>query len=123
MTFEEFQELRKVKEAPNMITLGHLKDVSDRTLVYGYTCKGDTFHLYLEGGYFNRFVYNSQGLLSHEAYKRIEPWYAVPNKRVYPERCDYDFCKVLSSCRVDVPYTVFTKGVYERQYYGETYDF
>ena len=34
----------------------------------------------------------------------------VPDKRLYPEKCDYHFCKLLKEKGIDLPFTTFSEG-------------
>ena len=47
--------LRSIEEIPKpVLSAEDLKDKSDRTLLYGYTCDRDTWHVYLEDGKISR---------------------------------------------------------------------
>lgn len=74
------------------------EDYSDRTLLYGYDCDRVTWHLYVDDGDIYLHCYTPDGTtfrhnLSRDPFKRSTLQATiVPNKRLYPERCDYDFC-------------------------------
>lgn len=109
----------------NPITINDLKDKSDRTLLYGYDCDRKTCHLYLDNGkfIFVRYdgvygdVYNVTGLDKIESSDLVE---IVPNKRLYPERCDYEFCALLTKYCCNYTFTNFNENISEQQYYGMT---
>jgi hypothetical protein len=46
----------------------------------------------------------------------------IPSKRLYPERCDFEFCKLLKETDVNLPFTTFDAKNAEYKkgpYYGE----
>ena len=45
----------------------------------------------------------------------------VPNKRVYPETCDIDFCHLLISSGINIPFTIFDETREQAKYYGKVY--
>lgn len=44
----------------------------------------------------------------------------VPDKRLYPETCDYEFCKLLKEAGVHLPFTSFNSNRKEEDFYGFT---
>lgn len=98
-----------------LITIDDLKDKSDRTLIHGYTCDRDTFDIVLSGGQIRKYVTEKMD---------VAPWYIqremeivqnedyIPNKRVYPDRSDFEFCQLLIHRGYRVPFTTYdqTKG-------------
>lgn len=86
----------------------------DRTLLYGYTCDREAWHVYLENDTINLVKYRSAGKLSSAA--SADEWVAselVPDKRVYPESTDVEFALKLRSMGVAVPYRPFMNSRYE----------
>ena len=75
--------------------------VYDKTLIYGYTCERLTFHVYIKNRKIYTVVYNTD--YSTGRAKPIDMRLItvtsnkdyVPDKRIYPERCEYHFCKML----------------------------
>lgn len=111
--------LQQAKETP-WIHVYELRDNTPRTLIYGYTCERNTFHLYLsEGGYFTRLIYSYDGVeISSEIGKSISLRDCVPDKRVYPEACDAVFCSMLMSRGQSVSFTNFTERDSSPQFHG-----
>ena len=70
-------------------------DESDRTLLYGYDCDRNTWHLYTYGGQVFLYVYNPNEVSASFTNEFTSYEEMVPNKRLYPERCDYEFCRFL----------------------------
>jgi hypothetical protein len=96
----------------------------DRTLLYGYTCDRDTFHVYLKDSYIHRLVYTYDGEVKEYAWhKAWHPTRMVPDKRVYPHATDAAMAKRLNAAQVDVPYLPFDEEADLRegkQFYGLT---
>ena len=115
----EYKILQQIEE--RLLEAEDLINNLDRTLLYGYTCDRDTWHVYLEDGKIYTVVYNAReddiklniiDVVNNEDF--------IPNKRLYPARCDYEFCKLLKERGVHLPFTTW-EDVKEKQiYYGET---
>lgn len=95
----------------------------DRTLIYGYTCERLTFHAYVKYAELHVVIFGPDEYVQSGV--ELEAARMVPDKRVYPQWCDYDFCKLLISKGVSVPFTNFSEP-YEGEkahfapYYGDT---
>jgi|ERR1035437_8890995 hypothetical protein len=117
-TFEEFQKLVEQPEQSINITQ-FLFDKNDRTLLYGYTTDRYSFHVYIEDGEIVKHIYNTiQTLFVCRRAAHILST-LVPNKRVYPETCDADFCYLLRSHGIRIPFTTFNDDREPQKYYGE----
>ncbi len=103
-----------------------VKDLADRTartLLFGYTTDKHTWHVYLDAqGVIHRVVYayaHPQPLLvsasSGETGGCTRNSEYVPNKRLYPESCDAEFCKLLSDAGVDLPFTSHDASLHARR--------
>ena len=98
----------------------------DRTLIYGYTCDRNTFHVYVKNRQIHTIIYNidySQDTPRPKDMREITIKHNqdyVPDKRLYPERCDYIFCKMLEKRGVSLPFTVCTDDVEQKDFYGFT---
>lgn len=44
----------------------------------------------------------------------------IPDKRLYPETCDFMFCALLKSADVYLPFTAFNKNRPDKKFYGFT---
>jgi hypothetical protein len=71
----------------------------DRTLLYGYDVDRATWHLYVEDGEVLLHRYRMEASIlrinfRHAVFPEGEiERLVVPNKRLYPERCDFEFCQ------------------------------
>jgi hypothetical protein len=103
---------------------------ADRTLLYGYDCERRTHHVYLQHGMVYQTIYENglQGAVVHDRTNwssspitLLEVKTLIPNKRLYPERCDFEFCRWLISYGLEPIFTVFdeTQAVPdEKGFYG-----
>ena len=108
--------------AARLITAEDLDDKSPRTLLYGYTLDRLTWHVYIsQKGEIETVIYGVDTSPVKVPVTKNEHY--VPNKRLYPARCDFYFCKKLAESGVYLPFTTFSeapglKGIY----YGLTCD-
>lgn len=108
--------------AVSVIQLGDLKDQSPRTLIFGYDCDRNTFHVYIDPKdqlihvalYSERFSAPDQDagalILSHTFGVdggASENKQFLPNKRIYGESCDFEFCMLLKQRGETLPFTTF----------------
>lgn len=112
MKIEDFNKLEQYKKAQDTLITGHsLENKQDRTLLYGYTCDRDTWHVYLKKGNIHTVIYRNNlcrnfpiGL--KEVLVKTNQDY-IPNKRLYPAACDYEFCKLLKDMDCHLPFTSY----------------
>lgn len=89
----------------------------NKTLLYGYTCERKTFHVYIKNEQIYVVVYDteySRGIPTPKNMRQISVTSNhdyVPDKRLYPERCDYNFCKLLKEKGVQLPFTTWSEPV------------
>jgi hypothetical protein len=87
-----------------------------RTLLYGYTCDRETHHVFQDDmGGIRLYVYrNNFGTpetpvrmvdVSNEGVATLDE--LIPNKRLYPQHCDHDFCLYLKERGVHLPFTTW----------------
>lgn len=122
------EELGKVVNAEKysykVLTVDDLRRKNDRTLLYGYTCTRNTFHVYLKDGKIYTVIYNVD--YSEDESKVIgmreikvgcnEDF--IPDKRLYPAACDYEFSLLLGRVTGrSLPFTSY-EDRQEKQYYG-----
>ena len=89
----------------SLVTINKLKDKSDRTLLYGYTCERDTWHVYIKDGIIHTAIYKcKESLIERRVNDNFD---YVPDKRLYPECCDYEFCTLLNEKGVNLPFTTW----------------
>lgn len=83
----------------------------DRTLIYGYTCERKTFHVYMKNQKIYTVIYERDfkcGAAKPKNMRQIEiksNREYVPDKRIYPEMCDYHFCCLLKERGIELPFT------------------
>lgn len=78
------------------------------TLLVGYTCARETFHVYAYNGVLNVVVLNSSEILiSHLAGASLLPEQLVPDKRVYAEYTNFRLANLLKEKGLEVPYTTW----------------
>ena len=120
MTQEELKELENIEEIKHLITIKDLKDKSDRTLLFGYTCDRDTWHVYINNNKIISICYSYNEKITEGNTIIIEDNEDyVPNKRLYPERCDFEFCKLLKEYGINLPFTYYDNNIENKKYYGK----
>lgn len=120
MNEQQYEQFNSEEAQRNTISLDDLADKSPRTLLFGYDTSRATCHVYLDptDGLIHVLTYTSTGpvsaekvlVLSHTSglaggVARNEQF--VPDKRLYPESCDLEFCRVLRRYDVSLPFTTF----------------
>ena len=89
----------------------------DRTLLYGYTCERETFHVYLKNGKIYTVAYKndfSTGVAKPKNMRQIivsSNFDYIPDKRLYPERCEYNFCVLLKERGIHLPFTAWNGDI------------
>lgn len=120
MTKDEYNDL--TGERSRLVKVSELKDKSDRTLLYGYTLERNTVHVYLLDGFINVFRYNNKDELYFDVGKELElNSYLIPNKRLYPECCDKEFCELIFSKGTEpsMNFTYFNEKREAKVFYGD----
>jgi hypothetical protein len=121
MNHEQYVEVQRLTRRPQMVEVNDLMNLADRTLIYGYDCDRNTFHLYLKDNLFVRIYYTfEKKILSSDIGPFMIATECVPDKRVYPECCDFDFCVLLHSKGIDIPFTGFESNRPPSTFYGVT---
>jgi hypothetical protein len=122
----ELQNFKRLMDARSVVqeldVVAFMSDISDRTLIYGFTLDRETFHVYIQDKIIHRITYNENSnqptsSLSGERFLLTE---LVPNKRIYPEASDFKFCTFLQSQDIDLPFTTFNPNRPVAKFYGET---
>lgn len=116
MNKNDFLALGDIEELVHKLTIDDLEDKSDRTLLYGYTCDRYTWHVYVENQEIITLFYGFGEM--KEVYVSEDRYY-VPDKRLYPECCDFEFCALLKERGVHLPFTTFNEDREYSQYYGK----
>jgi hypothetical protein len=120
MTKDEYEIIRQRLE-PSIIKVS-IKDLvnrNPRTLLYGYTHARSTHHVYIEEGEIHLLVYSSAN--SEHFSGEFVPTGLVPNKRLYPEACDAEFCAFLKQQGVHLPFTTWSDKREPQQYHGKRF--
>lgn len=126
MTLRELEFLENVNKIDELINAKDLLNTKDRTLLYGYTCARETFHVYLKNNEIHIVIYNNDYSGDYTKPKNMRElaiksnYDYVPDKRLYPEACDYEFCKLLKERDISLPFTGFNEERTIRDYYGFT---
>ena len=107
MKKEEYLDLLNITRKEALINAKDLQNKSERTLLYGYDCNRNTFHVYIKDAKIHVVRYNSKNI--EELDVKTNDDY-IPNKRVYAEYSDYEFCKLLLSQDVYIPFTAFKEN-------------
>ena len=108
MNKEQFRDLTKVNENVSVIKGSDLTDQTPRILLYGYTVDRVTFKVeLLADGTLETQLGNSECMFrKNQESININSQY-VPDKRVYPHKSDYEFCKLLKERGVYISFTTF----------------
>lgn len=102
------QEFLLLEKSDNFITEADLSDKSDRTLILGDTCERETFHVYLKNGEIFNIIYKTMGPNGPIGLRSVSITVNqeyLPDKRIYPEACDYEFCRLLQRAGCFLPFT------------------
>lgn len=120
MDKNQFESLENPPRRTERVTAGFLQDQTPRTLIYGYSTARDTFHLYLAEDGIHLVIYDYHKLqLQHKHENEgIRFSECVPDKRVYPEACDYEFCTMLLQADVRIPFTTWSDDRAEKPFHG-----
>ena len=127
MNKEQFAQLQSTKPTRKFILRGaDLLNKAPRTLLYGYTIDSYFFHVYLdENGIIQKLVYagaTNPMLIVHETEAQIDSNESyVPNKRLYPEMCDFTFCEMLNARGVSLTFANYNEERdVSKAYHGKT---
>lgn len=113
MNREDFEDLSSPLKATQIHSRSFLSEgeAPMRTLLYGYTCGRDTFHVYLKDGLIHRLVYSTAGneitIVEYDYFRAWDAHRLVPDKRVYPDSTDLLMARLLKDAGIDVPYLPF----------------
>jgi hypothetical protein len=119
MTETEFQQFINIRVSAKTVNVLDLRDLSDRTLVYGYDIDRYTYHLYLKDCTFHIVIYKLDDKVSHVESDSLPIVKCIPNKRVYPECCDYEFSVLLLKNSVELPYTHYNNKRDDLKFHGK----
>ena len=102
----------------DVITSDDIVDWTDRTLLYGYTCERESWHVYMKDEKIFTCIYAYEQKPVAVKIRSNEDY--VPDKRLYPHFCDFEFCLLLKTKGIYLPFTTFTKTLKpDEKYAGE----
>lgn len=123
MDKREFDALTKVEKLIQGPIFLRVEDFSKetnqgRTLLYGYTCDKKTFHVYCYfSGDIHIHVYQPgcpgtfntirSVAVSDDGIQSLQD--LIPDKRLYPQYCDAEFCTWLKERGVNLPFTTWAE--------------
>lgn len=114
MNKKEYLELTKT-----LIKVGDLKNMNDRTLIWGYDLERNSFHVYMKDDTLFKVVYSYLDILICSVQgESLDVAACIPSKRIYPEASDLEFCEILMKRGQTLPFTTFDEKREERQYHG-----
>ena len=126
MTLKELEFLKNINKINELITAKDLLNTKDRTLLYGYMCTRETFHVYLKNNEIHTVIYSrdySENSIKPKNMREISiksNANYIPDKRLYPETCDYEFCVLLKERDIYLPFTTYDEKRPLCNYYGFT---
>jgi hypothetical protein len=100
----------------------NLANQENRTLLWGYDSPRNSSHTYLEDGVIHHVLYDHRDkLLFHTS--SVEALFPlstlIPDKRLYPEACDYEFTRILKERELSLPFTAFNYSRPTAAFYGK----
>lgn len=122
MTEQQVKDLNDI--APDKIYLrgDMLENQKDRTLLWGYTVERASFHVYLLDGVLHLYIYDRYSPPVRKTEDdNLEPQEWVPDKRLYPEACDYEFCALLKKHGAWISFTTYNPNRKPADFYGEIF--
>lgn len=111
MNRDQLEELYRLNsEPPVQVYAGQIVG-AERTLLLGYTCDRDTWHVYFKDDLLHLHIYEQRAtgprLVEHFKQEAFPATELIPDKRVYPEYTDFAFALYLRRHDIAVPYTRF----------------
>lgn len=108
MNKTDYERVKHLRPGESLACAARLVNQTDRTLLYGYTCERESFHVYLENGVLVRVIYNhARLLLDVVSGAALAVGRLIPDKRLYPEACCAEFCTLLVEQGHHLPFTTF----------------
>lgn len=121
MNEREFERLKYIETNKVCVRINDLTDRSARTLLFGYDKDGWRHHTYIEwqgdDPVIRKIVYLGKEVYEWEVDESED---YVPNKRLYPQACDAEFCELLIRSGIYLPFTSPDWSLNDgRVYYGK----
>lgn len=123
MNRSEYEVLSTMPETDPTLSVDEL-DGPDRTLAHGYTRANHIWHCYLADGALHVAIYDhNRDLVRYVTGTSLPVADLTPDKRVYPERCDAQFARLMLGRGRRLPYLDFSDETYEqhstRRFHGK----
>ena len=126
MTLKELEKLNRLEHKQfEIIKAEDMSNTEDRTLIYGYTCERESFHVYIKDKEIHVVIYRTtySDPRRPEQMREIIPTIAreyVPDKRIYPAACDFEFCRLLQDRGVTLPFTYYDDRDTNKKFFAFT---
>lgn len=120
MTRDELEEFYVPHPTQEPFCVRDLANKADRTLLYGYMSNRNSFHVYLRDMKITRLIYDDQS--STTLIKGVGAVWGngsllIPDKRIYPQCSDLEFCRLMRLRGYALPFTTY-KEREPQQFYG-----
>lgn len=97
MTKQELAQLIAQSSATPMVSIAELPKGFEGTLLYGYTCDRNTFHVYVKDEVIHAVTYNfNEEIITHASGKEVYAGSCFPDKRVYRQPTQFFFMELLA---------------------------
>lgn len=118
MNKEEYSILNN--EIKELITIKNLTNKEDRTLLYGNSHMNYVHHLYIKNQNIYMVYYHSSYIeaVYCDKYIQSNDAYIRNFVKLYPECCDYEFCKLLLNKGLSLPFRIWDYRVKTNLYWG-----
>ena len=115
-------EYEKIQSVVNIKPTISVEEVSGepRTLLWGYNFERHSWHVYWKNESIYLWIYSNEKEDGEffEVSDSIDPHLLIPPKRLYPEACDYEFCRLLVFKGCDLCFTTLNDKREKKQFYG-----
>ena len=119
MNITQYNALGAASSKPIEISINDIPDKSDRTLLWGYTCNRESFHVYLKDRQLHRLIYDfNHEMLNYQVGESLTASILHHDKRIYPEATDYDFARLLYEADETPCFTTFNEKREQSSFYG-----
>lgn len=109
MNFDQFEKIKNIS-LKRTVHINSLSEKNDRTLLYGCTLMGDTFHVDVQNGLLHKVIYSSNDEARvYDSGDHLSLDGIIPCKRLYPKYCDFEFCLILTKAGIDLSFTSWTE--------------
>lgn len=107
MTEEQMNIIWNFEKKEHLLCEEDFDNKEDRTLIYGYTCDRETFHVYFKNKKIRVIKYGGYKNIPLTEINPKTNQDFIPDKRVYPDASDYNFCLKLREFGYEIPFTSY----------------